>query len=379
MSFNLKKISQQPQGNPYMDRFDPGAKIKNGNIPGNEGQGVPLTPDNSAEANQPLGVDAIIKALSEIATSGNLSDASRNDSKLKAELQEILQDQSQAFTGLVTEVGGGVDLVDFTQWFNRMLEQTSPLLTGDTSTKIQTAKHYLELFKNYKYQNKSNEQQGMNTMASNSFNLYKISADEKGEEKSKSKTSYEKEQTDDQKKKHGGNPFRVLMGIVGKLLDKGWSSHDIVRHVKRTIKFEPKTIKDCIKIVKQYNKKKHYDNEQEKKAFNLRNIVIASAIERASEESDLKDTYDVERNLEKQSTRELIIRLKYLQDAKDFDESKDNDTRTNGPKGDLSSCGSEISKVEAALKTRGWSAEDITQEKKIIQSDRYYPFNSSSI
>lgn len=355
MSFNFKKIAQQPQGNPYADRFN-GAVIKNGDGPWGT-EGLQLTDGAPPE---PLKVDEIISALREVAQSGKIAEQTRSNPQLLSEINNLVSDQSQSFEELSKGADFGNKLITFKQWIDTILSQDSPLLTGDSNTMRNTAGEYLKLFENFN----ASQKQGTNTMANNSFNLKKYS---------ESKTSYEKEQTEDQKKKHGGNPFRVLMGIVGKLLDKGWNQSEIIRHVKKRINFDPKTIKDCIKIVKEYNKKKH----RETKAFNLKNIITASAMDRASDEIILKDIYEIERDLNKQSTRELIIKLKYLVDANNFEASTDNDTRTNGPKGNLSSCASEISKIEEALKSRGWSQEDINHEKDIIQSDRYYPFNTN--
>jgi hypothetical protein len=117
--------------------------------------------------------------------------------------------------------------------------------------------------------------------------------------------------------------------------------------------------------MKGYNRKR--EREKTSSSYNFKNIFAQ------------KEEYriDWENDFDKKSTRELIIRLKYLVDAKDFDESKDNGTRTNGIKGDLSSISGEIKKIEAALKNRGFSEKDINNEKENIKKDKYYPFETN--
>ena len=85
--------------------------------------------------------------------------------------------------------------------------------------------------------------EGHKKMSSESFNL--------------SKFSQKKEHKEDKKKKDSrGNPFRVLMGKVGKLLDHGLERRDIARYLAKEHIWNEQTIEKAIKIVKQYNRKK---------------------------------------------------------------------------------------------------------------------------
>jgi len=64
------------------------------------------------------------------------------------------------------------------------------------------------------------------------------------------------------KKKTRGNPFRVLMGKVGKLLDHGIEKNDIVRYIAKLKYWNKETIERAVDIVKDYNKKKKQDTDK---------------------------------------------------------------------------------------------------------------------
>ena len=96
-----------------------------------------------------------------------------------------------------------------------------------------------------KYPNTSNliqdylsELEALNKMSERSFNLEKFAQPPHG------------------KKKTRGNPFRVLMGKVGKLLDHGLARRDITRYLLKEKIWNEDTIEKAVKIVKDYNKKK---------------------------------------------------------------------------------------------------------------------------
>jgi len=67
------------------------------------------------------------------------------------------------------------------------------------------------------------------------------------------------------KKKTRGNPFRVLMGKVGKLLDHGVEKNDIVRYVSKLKYWNKETIERAIDIVKEYNKKLEKGKDKDEK------------------------------------------------------------------------------------------------------------------
>ena len=66
------------------------------------------------------------------------------------------------------------------------------------------------------------------------------------------------------KKKTRGNPFRVLMGQVGKLLDHGMEKRDIVRYLDNKGMFNKETIEKAVDIVRDYNKKIRRDDHKNK-------------------------------------------------------------------------------------------------------------------
>lgn len=63
------------------------------------------------------------------------------------------------------------------------------------------------------------------------------------------------------KKKTRGNPFRVLMGKVGKLLDHGLEKRDITRYLLKQKMWNEETIERAIDIVRDYNKKKRREGD----------------------------------------------------------------------------------------------------------------------
>lgn len=65
------------------------------------------------------------------------------------------------------------------------------------------------------------------------------------------------------KKKTRGNPFRVLMGKVGKLLDHGLEKRDITRYLLKQKMWNEETIERAIDIVRDYNKKKRRDGDDD--------------------------------------------------------------------------------------------------------------------
>ena len=229
-------------------------------------------------------------------------------------------------------------------------------------------------------------------------------AKESGGKKKKStpKTSYESKSKEEENEDKGkkSNPFRVLMGIVGKLLDKGWDSSEIVRHIKKETSFDPKTIRKCVKIVKDYNRSEKRDF-QELEAIdqasrigsqalpvdllrgfsmrqNIRKVFAATVMENASKEWERQGIYSIQDDFSKRSTRELVDRMYYLTACSKYDPFSDNGTRNNGPQGSLSSVGSEISKVKTALRERGWKEDDLDCSCEIIKSDDHHPFKANN-
>ena len=166
------------------------------------------------------------------------------------------------------------------------------------------------------------------------------------------------------KKKTRGNPFRVLMGKVGKLLDHGASDHDIVRFLLKDGIFDEKTIRKSIEIVKDYNKKKHvHDGVDEAdtdtnpfyhKAGTPFNFAKLAARENTGEANSL---YDAKPDFNFRSTSELFARLRWLESLMAYG--------AGTPQGDgkaaadKTGASSQISDIKKALRARGFEDEFI--------------------
>ena len=150
------------------------------------------------------------------------------------------------------------------------------------------------------------------------------------------------------KKKTRGNPFRVLMGKVGKLLDHGLEKKDIVRYLSKQKYWNGETIERAVDIVRDYNKKIKKDSKDEepaKKASQELNIKVASY------------DYDTKPDFEKRSTPELISRAYFLDDLLAYNKTT--------PQGDFKEAANkegakeELSKVKAELKKRGMDLKNL--------------------
>ena len=178
------------------------------------------------------------------------------------------------------------------------------------------------------------------------------------------------------KKKTRGNPFRVLMGKVGKLLDHGVAKNDIVRTIAKLKYWDKPMIEKAVEIVKEYNKKKKTkDDVTEKSALNEKTVNLEE-LQKQNEEvkktvDQLKDMagkskstkvaaldYDKKPDFMKRSTGELIARACYLLDLQDYSKST--------PQGDfkdpVSKKGAteELKQIKSALVDRGFDKDDLS-------------------
>ena len=194
------------------------------------------------------------------------------------------------------------------------------------------------------------------------------------------------------KKKTRGNPFRVLMGKVGKLLDHGVEKSDIVRYISKLKYWNKETIERAVDIVKEYNKKleqgKDKDDKPEKseKSEKTADTVDLDKLVREKEEvekktKDVEETielindteekgnknasvkiaslnYDAKPNFEKRSTPELIMRACFLMDLQDYSKTtKQGDFKDAADKKGVSE---ELKQLKAALKDRGFDKEELS-------------------
>jgi hypothetical protein len=190
------------------------------------------------------------------------------------------------------------------------------------------------------------------------------------------------------KKKTRGNPFRVLMGKVGKLLDHGVEKSDIVRYISKLKYWNKETIERAVDIVKEYNKKLEQGKDKDEKPKKKANVVDLDRLvekdqEVKEEKEDLKNTvkkindtgeedqakkdvkvktaalnYDSKPNFEKRSTPELIMRACFLMDLQDYSKTtKQGDFKDAADKKGVAE---ELKQIKAALTDRGFDKEELS-------------------
>ncbi len=191
------------------------------------------------------------------------------------------------------------------------------------------------------------------------------------------------------KKKTRGNPFRVLMGKVGKLLDHGVEKSDIVRYISKLKYWNKETIERAIDIVKEYNKKLEQGKDKDEKSeksektadtVDLQKLVkdkeeverktkdveetieqINDTEEKGNKNASVKTAslnYDSKPNFEKRSTAELIMRACFLMDLQDYSKTtKQGDFKDAADKKGVSE---ELKQIRAALTDRGFDKEELS-------------------
>lgn len=180
------------------------------------------------------------------------------------------------------------------------------------------------------------------------------------------------------KKKTRGNPFRVLMGKVGKLLDHGIEKNDIVRYLAKLKFWNKETIERAVDIVRDYNKKKKSKDDDSSEKNVRESVSTESLVNDAKEVAEGKDElsdavkeleeiekrtstasldYDKKPDYAKRSTPELIMRACFLLDLQDYDK--------NTPQGhgkdaaDKKGIKQEIKFIKQALIARNFDKEDL--------------------
>lgn len=188
------------------------------------------------------------------------------------------------------------------------------------------------------------------------------------------------------KKKTRGNPFRVLMGKVGKLLDHGVEKNDIVRYISKLKYWNKETIERAVDIVRDYNKKLEKDKDSPSKSEKTADTVDLDRLVKEKEEverktQDIKETveeindteekakktasvklaafdYDTKPNFLKRSTPELIMRACFLMDLQDYSKTtKQGDFKDAADKKGVSE---ELKQIKSALQDRGFDNEELS-------------------
>jgi len=183
----------------------------------------------------------------------------------------------------------------------------------------------------------------------------------------------ESQKVQQRKKKTRGNPFRVLMGKVGKLLDHGVEKNDIVRTIAKLKFWEKPMIEKAVEIVQDYNRKqrsKKDDDEKTAESVDLDKLKIQTK-EVKDTIDQLKDLaskgkktktaaidYDRKPDFKKRSTGELVARVCYLLDLQDYSKNtKQGDFKDPESKKGVTE---ELKQIKSALVDRGFDKEDLS-------------------
>lgn len=145
----------------------------------------------------------------------------------------------------------------------------------------------------------------------------------------------------DPKKKKRGNPFRVLMGKVGKLLDHGLEKREITRYILKDKIWDEKTITRAVDIVKEYNKKKHQK---------VKKVEAQTLPNTAEVWPRVKPDYS------KRSNSELIASICWLNSLSKIDPKK---TSFAKEVADRSGVKTMIREIKSELLKRGMSEENL--------------------
>lgn len=181
------------------------------------------------------------------------------------------------------------------------------------------------------------------------------------------------------RKKKKGNPFKVLMGRVQKLLDHGVDERgEVVRTILRgkENKWKRDTVEQAYDIVKERNVRKERkdqgqggsdDSEKQAKSFNLaryeamQRMAADQRFQGQPGETAEKDRgkrrpslYDVERPTSSMSFWELVSRAQYLASATNADSILLNENLTKDRPQQGSSTRSQLREIRAELSKRGY-------------------------
>lgn len=163
------------------------------------------------------------------------------------------------------------------------------------------------------------------------------------------------------KKKTRGNPFRVLMGKVGKLLDHGVEKNDIVRYISKLKYWNKETVERAIDIVKEYNKKLEKGKDKDEKPEKSEKTTDDADLDKIVKEKVNKTAslnYDAKPNFKKRSTPELIMRACFLMDLQDYSKTtKQGDFKDAA---DKKGVGEELKQIKSALTDRGFDKEELS-------------------
>jgi hypothetical protein len=284
------------------------------NIPGNKRNGLPASNPASGINNIPLGGENIEGVT---------------ESELKSLLQKVLASKDQ-FNVVADEVAN-ISLRVNDKNLRHKLDLLSKALMHSNSGRTRT-KDPLTGELDPSYQDIAREINELFITSGRESKVYNNSRLAQTVQKKKKKTR--------------GNPFRVLMGKVGKLLDHGVEKNDIVRNIAKLKYWNKETIERAVDIVKDYNRKLKQDDDKSDTDDKKEAVKTASL------------NYDQSPNFHKRSTSELIARTCFLLDLIDYSKST--------PQGDFKDpadkkgAKEELAQIKKALKDRGFDNEELS-------------------
>ena len=175
----------------------------------------------------------------------------------------------------------------------------------------------------------------------------------------------EEEEEDPAKKRKKGNPFKVLMGLVGKMLDHGMARREIVRKVLRQEKnkWKPETVEKCIKVVMDARKKE----KREKESSTSFNLYKYAASKKEDSFKGRKSIYDIKRDVNLMSSMELISRLAYLAGASGFADGLYNENNPGNNDLDSKTVNADLKTIKSELKRRNYSEDYIKTLMNTVQ------------
>jgi hypothetical protein len=184
-----------------------------------------------------------------------------------------------------------------------------------------------------------------------------------------------RQQEDPTHKRKKSNPFRVLMGYVGKMRDHGMSKREIVKkimHMKNN-RWDPDTIRKCVDIVTERNRRKKKKESTDMSMETLEDKMFSPAFNMQKWErrakakapkgadgdfEDRESVYDQERDPRLMSITELLMEFIYLVSAKEFvPNSAENAGAGSDP--DKNVIRRRLGKIKTELKRRGYESNQI--------------------
>jgi len=176
----------------------------------------------------------------------------------------------------------------------------------------------------------------------------------------------EKEKEDPASKRKKGNPFKVLMGLVGKMLDHGMGKREIVRKIMKqeNNKWKHETIEKCVKVVKDARKK------ETRKKLSSTNFNFYKYSQNKNNTEKRESIYDIHRNIKLMSTMELISRMGYLNAVSSFDAGLLNENNPGNKQLKDKQYVKDLAQVKNELSNRNYSKEQIEILSKIIHDNQ---------